>query len=154
VRISDSFRAYEFLYLIVTVCSQRYMHDSTLKIKFGIMKHCVAIQTMKNELHCTVRYKPKNVGITVLGLVNVQSDMCIMFQLYDVLRFDSTVIINVLIYISSLKLNNQLFFNFRSIVHEYTENVPGVAMRNPLFVLMRRVILRSCTATPGRNKTN
>jgi len=30
----------------------------------------------------------------------------------------------------------------------YTEDVPGVARRNPLFV-----ILRSCTTTPGRNKT-
>jgi len=40
--------------------------------------------------------------------------MHIVFQLYDVLRFDSTVVINVLINISSLKLNN-LFFLFRSI---------------------------------------
>jgi len=48
--------------------------------------------------------------------------LCIVFQLYDVLRFDSTIVINVRINISSLKLNNQ-FFKFRSIVHEYASNL-------------------------------
>jgi len=33
----------------------------------------------------------------------------ITFQLYDVLRFDSTVVIYVLTNISSPKLNNQIF---------------------------------------------
>jgi len=28
----------------------------------------------------------------------------------------------------------------------HTEDVPGVARPNPLFVLLRRVVLRSCTA--------
>jgi len=37
-----------------------------------------------------------------------------VFQLYDVLRFDSTVVVNVLINISSLKLNNQFFLNFEA----------------------------------------
>jgi len=50
-------------------------------------------------------------GLTVLVLVNAQSIMRIMFQLYDVLRFDSTVVINVLISISSPKLNHQIFYN-------------------------------------------
>jgi len=39
----------------------------------------------------------------------------------------------------------------------YTENESGVARRNPLFVILRRVILRSArlgTATPGCYKTN
>ena len=36
----------------------------------------------------------------------------------------------------------------------YTEEFLGVAAHDSLFVLLRRVILRSCTATPGRNKTN
>jgi len=49
-------------------------------------------------------------GLTVLVLVNAQSIMHIVFQLYDVLRFDSTVVINVLINISSPKLNNHFFF--------------------------------------------
>ena len=53
-------------------------------------------------------------GLTVLVLVNAQSSMHIVFQLYDVLRFDSTVVINVLINISSPKLNNQIFFNFEA----------------------------------------
>jgi len=54
----------------------------------------------------------------VLGLINVQSTMHIVFELYDVLRFDSTVVISVLINISSLQLNNR-FFTFRVIVHKY-----------------------------------
>ena len=53
-------------------------------------------------------------GLTVLGLVNAQSILHIVFQLYDVLRFDSTAVINVLINISSPKLNNQIFL-FRSL---------------------------------------
>jgi len=49
----------------------------------------------------------KKCGLTVLVLVNAQSILHIVFQLYDVLRFDSTVVINALINISSRKLNNQ-----------------------------------------------
>jgi len=49
-------------------------------------------------------------GLTILVLVNAQSILHIVFQLYDVLRFDSTVVINVLINVSSPKLNNQIFF--------------------------------------------
>jgi len=52
-------------------------------------------------------------GLTVLVLVNAQSMMHVVFQLYDVLRFHSTVDINVLINISSQKLNNH-FFNFEA----------------------------------------
>jgi len=48
-------------------------------------------------------------GLKVLVLVNAQSIMHIVFQLYDVPKFDPTVIINVLITISSPKLNNQVF---------------------------------------------
>jgi len=33
----------------------------------------------------------------------------------------------------------------------YTEDVPGVARGDPLFVLLRRVILRSCTAWHGNS---
>jgi len=51
-------------------------------------------------------------GHTVLVLVNDQSIMHIVFQLYDILRFDSTVVINALINISSPKLNNQILCNF------------------------------------------
>jgi len=53
-------------------------------------------------------------GLTVLSLENAQSIMQKAFQLYDVLRFDSTVVICVLINISPPKFNNQ-FFIFRSI---------------------------------------
>jgi len=42
--------------------------------------------------------------------VNAQSIMHIVFQLYDVLRFDSTVVINVFTNITSPKSNNQFFF--------------------------------------------
>jgi len=41
--------------------------------------------------------------------------MLILFQLYDVLMCDSTVVINVLISISSQKLTIQIFFLFWSI---------------------------------------
>jgi len=37
------------------------------------------------------------VVLTLLGLVNAQTVMLTAFQLYDVLRFDSTVVIYVLI---------------------------------------------------------
>jgi len=40
--------------------------------------------------------------------------MHIVFQLYDVLRFDFAAVINVLINISSPKLNNQIFYNFEA----------------------------------------
>jgi len=42
----------------------------------------------------------------------------VVFQLYGVLRFDSTVVINVLINISLLNLKKQLFSKFGSIAHE------------------------------------
>jgi len=51
-------------------------------------------------------------GLTVLVLVNAQSIMHIVFQFYDVLRLDSTVVINVLINIASPKLNNPIVFKF------------------------------------------
>jgi len=41
--------------------------------------------------------------------------MHIVFRLYDVLRFDSTVVSNVLTNISSPKLNNHFFYLFRNI---------------------------------------
>jgi len=53
-------------------------------------------------------------GLTVFVLVNVQSIMPIVFQFHDLLRFDSIVVINVLINISSPKLNNQFFLNFEA----------------------------------------
>jgi len=42
-----------------------------------------------------------------------------VFQLYNVLRFNSTVVINLLISISSPKLNNQICFISKHRVHEY-----------------------------------
>jgi len=49
-------------------------------------------------------------GLPVLVLLNAESIMHIVFQLYDVLRFDSIVVIKVLTYISSPRSNNQIFF--------------------------------------------
>ena len=48
-------------------------------------------------------------GLTILDFVNAQSIIHIVLQLHDVLRFDSAVVINVLINTSSPKLNNQIF---------------------------------------------
>ena len=48
-------------------------------------------------------------------LVHAQSVMHIVFQLYDVIRFDSTVVINVLINISLVKVKQPISFKFRSI---------------------------------------
>jgi len=45
---------------------------------------------------------------------NAQSIMHITLELYDVLRFDSTVVIYVLINMSLPKLNNQIFQNFEA----------------------------------------
>jgi len=53
-------------------------------------------------------------GLTVLVLVNAQPIMRIVFQLYDILRFDSTVVIDVLIIITSPKLKNYIFFYFEA----------------------------------------
>ena len=53
-------------------------------------------------------------GLTALVLVNAQSIMHIVFQLYDAFRFDSTVVVNVFINISSPKLNNQIFLSFEA----------------------------------------
>jgi len=54
------------------------------------------------------------VVLTIRGLVKAQSIMHTVFQLYYVLRFDSTVIINVLFNISSPKSNNQIFTIFEA----------------------------------------
>jgi len=56
-------------------------------------------------------------GLTVLALVNAQSIMHIVFHLCDVLRFDPTVVIHVLINKSSPKLNKQIFFISKLRVH-------------------------------------
>jgi len=60
---------------------------------------------------------------SLLGLVNAQSIMHIAFQCYDVLRFDSTVVIYVLINISSPKLNNQKSKISKHRVHEYASGL-------------------------------
>jgi len=53
---------------------------------------------------------------TVLVLVNAQSIMYIVFQIYDALRFDSSVGINVLVKISSSSYCKQPnFVTFRSL---------------------------------------
>jgi len=49
------------------------------------------------------------VVLQVHVLVNAPSIVHIVFQLYDVLRFDSAVVINVLTNIPSPKSNNQIF---------------------------------------------
>jgi len=49
--------------------------------------------------------------------------MHIVFQLYDVLMFDSTVVIYVFINISPPKLNIPMFFKFRSRVHKYASGL-------------------------------
>jgi len=53
-------------------------------------------------------------ALTVLVLVNAQCIMHIVFQLHDVLRFDSTVVSYVFINISSPKLNIQCVLNFEA----------------------------------------
>jgi len=46
---------------------------------------------------CRIGRKLKKRGLTVLGLVIAQSIIHVTLQLYDVLRFDSTVVIYVFI---------------------------------------------------------
>jgi len=66
-------------------------------------------------------------GLTVLVLGNVQSIIHIVLQLYDVLKFDSTVVINVLINISSPKLNNQIFTISKLRVHKYASGLTSTS---------------------------
>jgi len=76
-------------------------------------------------------------GLTVLVLVNAQSILYIVFQLYDVLRIDSTVVINVLINISSPKLNNQIFLVSRLRVHGYASGLTSTS-KAELFCSFKR----------------
>jgi len=46
-----------------------------------------------------------------------------VFQLDDVLRFDSNVVINVLINMSSLKVKQPIFFILKHRVHEYASEL-------------------------------
>jgi len=62
---------------------------------------------------CTIGVVDKKCGLTELVLVNAQSIIHIVFQLY-VFRFDSTAVINRLINTSSPKLNNQFFLTFEA----------------------------------------
>jgi len=49
--------------------------------------------------------------------------MHIVFQISDVLRFDCTVYINVLINISPVKVKESIFFNSKHRVHEYASGL-------------------------------
>jgi len=87
-------------------------------------------------------------GLTVLVLVNAQSILHIVFQLYDVLRFDSTVVINVLINIPSPKLKKTFFFISKLSVHEYSSALTSTAKVlfcrcNIILQLQRQKIYRS-----------
>ena len=68
---------------------------------------------LDNWILCRIGVEGEICGITLLDLVNAQCIMHIVFQLCDI-RFDSTVVINVLINVSCPKLNNQVFFNFEA----------------------------------------
>jgi len=94
---------------------------------------------------CRIGVVGEKRGLTVLVLVNAQSIMHIVFELHDVLRFDSTVVINVLINISSTKLNNQFFVKFRSRVHKYASGL-NLTPKAELFCSCER---RKCI---GQNK--
>jgi len=59
-------------------------------------------------------------GFAVLALVNAQCVMHIVFQLYDILRFGSTVVINQYIIPKS---ETTIFFKFRSRVHKYASRL-------------------------------
>jgi len=72
---------------------------------------------------CRIGMVGEKCGLTVIVLINAQSIMHIVFQLYVVLRFGFTVVINVLINISSSKLNNQIFLIWKLEVHECTSGL-------------------------------
>jgi len=52
--------------------------------------------------------------IGVVAEARCINPLCMVFQLYDVLRFDSTVVINALSNTSSPKLNNLICFYFEA----------------------------------------
>jgi len=69
-----------------------------------------------------------------------------LFQPYDVLRFDSTVVINLLMNISSLKLNNQFFFSFQSTeLHECVSGLTSTSKAELFFCCKPRKFI-------GQNK--
>jgi len=57
-----------------------------------------------NRILCRIGVVGEKCGLTVLVLIIAETIMHIVFRLYDFLRFDSTVVINVLINISFPKL--------------------------------------------------
>jgi len=67
-----------------------------------------------------MRGKARNAASYYLACFLLNPACIIVFRLHDVLGFDSSLVINVLIHISSLKLNNQVF---RSIMHEYASGL-------------------------------
>jgi len=79
----------------------------------------------------------KKCGLTVFVLVNAQSIMYIVFQLYGVLRLDFTVVINTLINIASPKLNNHIFLFQKLRVHECISGLTS-AFKAELFCSFKR----------------
>jgi len=118
-----------------------------VQLKFYNNNGCVAISDVimlfcplpDNWILCRIGLVGKKCGLTVLVLVNAQSILHIVFQLYDVLRFDSTVVINVA-YISMCHPQSQTAKFFRILkfrVHEYASGLTSTS-RAELFCNCKR----------------
>jgi len=75
------------------------------------------------------------------GARGYNSIMHTVFQLYDVLRFNSTVVVNVLINIPSPKLNNQIFLTSKHRVHEYASGLTSILMAELFCSCKRRNLI-------------
>jgi len=109
--------------MLLQVQLQFYNNNGFAAISDVIMLFCPLLDNYYGRILCRIGVVGEKCGLTVLVLVNAQSIMHIVFQLYDVLRFDSTVVINVLINVSSPKLNNQIFLISRLRVREYASGL-------------------------------
>ena len=77
--------------------------------------------------------------------MNAEFIMHIVFQLYDVLRFDSTAVVNVLINISSPKLNYHIFLISKHIVRKYASGLTSTPKAELFYSCKRRKFI-------GQNK--
>ena len=96
----------------ILICCCKFIYNSVIIV--GLLRFSDIIMLfcplLDDWILCRISMLGEKCGLTVLVFVNAQSIMPIVFQLYDVLGFDFTVVINILINTSSPKLNIQIFF--------------------------------------------
>jgi len=106
---------------MILQCKLQFRNTSRIiGMSDAIMLFCPLLDCL---ILCRIGVVGEKCGLIVLDLVNSQSIMYIVSQLYHFLRFDSTVVINVLISISSPKLSNQVFLISKDRVCEHASGL-------------------------------